>query len=589
LVRVIDTDVLVIGSGIAGSTTAIEVNRRGANVVIIDKTLLTKGGSSRVGRRFGAWIPPEEVPFRLPIASGAWTAMSLRYFYDLELADNLTKISTTTGPDSNWGMILWIESLGGYFRRHPDGTMWPEPFIGSHAPKADVVGKMILDTLGPEIRRRNITVLEEHMATRLLTRDGEVIGATALDVINGELVAIRAKATVLATGTTSTYSNSSVPDTLSGDGYAIALKAGAELIDQCEIVWYDYGPVNLPDKEWPKNWRFSIGAWTLRPIGIGPTFVDSKGEVIATKHRHLFPSIDRPSGVADWTGATARIAQANAIEMAEGHGNIRVDYTRIPNVNSWMKRLWWRYDYLEKIGIDPQKDTIPIGTIPHTTTGGIRITSTAQVYGVPGLYAVGGVSALGTGMPLCVASGWWAGEAGAERARSMEAPALDWSQVQEEEDKINGILAKTREKMPDGVLPSAVKKKLKDVMWEKCGFFKNEKDLTELLNELRRIREEEAPKMCLESDSRAFNTGLVEYLEVENLLLCDEVFVESAIRKKETRGTFVRTDYPKPGPRRHTIAKMVDGKLDYRYFSAPPEVLKGIADRERALGLPPGF
>lgn len=573
MVRVIDTDVLVIGSGVAGCSTAVEANKRGANVVIIDKTLLGKGGSSRVGRRFIVWQQPEVIDFR---SGGAITglAMSLRYFYDIDLGRKLANVGTSVGPESAWAQVLWLENMGAYFRRYPDGTLWPEPGIGCHSPKADAAGKVILDTLGSEIRHRDITVLEEHMATRLLTNNGEVVGAMALDIANGQLVAIRAKSTVLATGTTATFSGSSPPDTLTGDGYALAVRAGAELLDQCEIIWYDYGPSTLPDKEWPKNWRFSIGAWTLKPAGPGPTFIDEKGEAVGVKYKRFFPSIDRPRFPGDWTGSTARLAQVNAIERAEGRKNVRVDYTRIPNVKDWMRRYWWRYDYLEKIGIDPQKTPIPIGTTPHTTAGGIRITSTTQVFGVPGLYAVGGASAIGTGMTLCVASGWWAAEDTAERAKSMEMPTLDMDQVQEEEKKINNFLTK---KVADGIFPAVIKKRLKDLMWEKCGFFKNEKDMTELLNEINRIKEEDVPKMCPQSDTRSFNLGLVEYLEVENLLLCDEIFVESALRKKESRGTFVRTDYPNPGPRRHIIVKMVNGKLNYTYFSPPPEFLKALA------------
>jgi succinate dehydrogenase/fumarate reductase flavoprotein subunit len=487
--------------------------------------------------------------------------------------------------------MLWLEDLGVQFRRYPDGTLWPEPGVGLHSPKADAVGKLILDTLGPEIRRRNITVLEEHMATRLLTNaKGEVVGATALDIATGELVAVRAKSTVLATGTTGTYSVSTVPDTLSGDGYALALRVGAELLDMCEIVWYDYGPGTLPDKEWPKGWRFSIGAFTLRPFS--PTLKhEGAGEFLTEDGSDVFNKYDEwfapyKAILPDLHQQTGLLAQCSATEMAEGRNPIVVSYRHIPDVRGKMKESWFKYDYLEKIGKDPQKDTIFLGATPHTTMGGIRITAEAQAYGVPGLYAVGGVSALGTGMNLCYASGRWAAEATADRAREMAMPELDWSQVEEEEVKLQAIRTK---KVKDGIRPATLKWRLKEIMWEKCGFFKHEKEMTEGLNELLRIEREELPKMSLDTDTTAFNGGLVEYLEVENLLLLDKIYIESSIRTTETRGTFIRTDYPKPGTRRHVVARLENGKPTYTYIQCPPEVMAVIIARARQMGLPEGF
>jgi succinate dehydrogenase/fumarate reductase flavoprotein subunit len=578
MVKGLDTDILVIGSGVAGCNTAIEANKRGLNVVVLDKALFVKGGSSRIGRRFIVPSDVYEELYNIPKQQIDLFDFMIRtrYFYDRELGEKIKE-----AMESSLGYGLELEDLGVQFRRTADGVLWPEPNVGIHSPKADAVGKLILDTLGPEIRRRNITVLEEHMATRLLTNaKGEVVGATALDIATGELVVVRAKSTVLATGTTNTMSVSTPPDTLSGDGYALALRVGAETLDQCQIVWYDYGPGPMIE---PKNWRFSIGAWTLKPIGQAGTFRTSDGETVDKRYRHLFPQIDRGG---EWILSTARVGQTSATEMREGRPPVTVDYTHIPEVNDWMKRVYWRYDYFEKIGIDPSKDKIHVCISPHTTTGGLRITSETQIYGVPGLYAIGGVSALGTGMTICVASGKWAAEATADRAKEMAMPELDWSQVEEEEAKIHAIRTK---KVKDGIRPATLKWQLKELMWEKCGFFKNEKEMTEGMNELLRIEQEELPKMSLDTDTTAFNLGLVEYLEVENLLLCNKIYIESSIKTTETRGTFIRTDYPKPGTRRHVVAKLEDGKPTYTYIQCPPEVMAVILARARQMGLPEGF
>jgi succinate dehydrogenase / fumarate reductase flavoprotein subunit len=341
-----------------------------------------------------------------------------------------------------------------------------------------------------------------------------------------------------------------------------------------------------PYKE-PKNWRFSVGAWSLDPVGPGGELLNAKGESLYDKYQHMFePYMRKGKGRIDQlrtgTGKWV-IIKTIAMEVKEGrgseHGGCFVSYKHVPDVKKWMKDQWWKYAALEKIGVDPEKDPVEVGyDVVHTLRGGIMTNERCEVLGVPGLYAAGGCACVGTGMTACVASAQWAAESSMERVKSVETPTLDWSQVEEDEEKINRLLGKTMDKIPDGVFSAVLKNRIKKLMLEKAGYWKNGKDMTELLNELKRIREEDLPKMVLKTDSKNYNKGLVEALEVESLLDCCQMYVEKCLMRKESREFLQRTDYPEADPywgpydestgntlgNRFVIAKLINDKIEYR-------------------------
>jgi succinate dehydrogenase/fumarate reductase flavoprotein subunit len=257
-----------------------------------------------------------------------------------------------------------------------------------------------------------------------------------------------------------------------------------------------------------------------------------------------------------------------AREIAEGRGtesgSVLADYTHIPNVKEMMRdggfshAPWWRYPYLEKMGLDPSKDPLEFAPTPHTiNTAAIDFNARAETR-VPGLYSISG------GLTSQIATGKIAAENTTKRANSVEMPTLDWSQVEAMEKKINSILAKTRDKVTDGVLPATVKKMIRDVCSDHCYFWKNEENMAEGIKQLNRIREEVFPKIALESNTRIFNKGLQEYLEAENLLLAAEAFIESCRRWKECRQRHQHTDHTYEDPYQYvknTYVSMVDGAV----------------------------
>jgi succinate dehydrogenase/fumarate reductase flavoprotein subunit len=165
-----------------------------------------------------------------------------------------------------------------------------------------------------------------------------------------------------------------------------------------------------------------------------------------------------------------------------------------------------------------------------------------------------------TGLTICIGLGKLVGKYASERALRIEEPKLDFSQVNKEKNRISSFL---RTEPSDGYLPAQVKKRIREIMWEKMHYIKNEKKMKEALALLKDVRDKMLPKMRLESKSLAFNYDLVEALDVVNMLDICELIILSSLFRKESRGCFQRKDYPKTDNKnwfKNIILKKENGK-----------------------------
>jgi len=567
LTRILRTDTLVIGSGLAGCYAAIELNKRGIDVTVLEKSIFGKSGSSVMGSRFSVHsFDPN------PLSNwGGGPYVQPGLIDDPELRKKHAQ-QTEGNSQTAWSFVAELENMGVYFRRHPDGTIWPESGGGVHSVKTDQAGKVIMQVLGAEVKRRNIRIFEMTMATKILTKNGRVVGVIALDIKNGEVFAFATKAVIMATGDTSWYPTSTVPETLSGDGFAMAYRAGAELADLCELIFYNYKNPKVP----PRTWRFAVASWNIKPLDFTePEALNSKGEKIWEKdeYKSLFDTA-RAQGM---DGKILDIplwlkTYVNAKEIAANRGTDRegvyVSYRGMKDAGKLMKDTWARYEFFKRMGIDPSKDNIEVGVVPHIDRGGIMTNVKLESTTLPGLYAIGGTLSGVGGMIGCVATGKWVAESVEEISGGIEIPALDSSQIEEEEERIMSFIGTSKD--IGTISPPKVKRMIKEIMQEKCPYWKHEKTLTDGLQELRRIRNEVIPKMKTESDSMACNQGLVDALEAVNLLDLWEIHAEMALMKKESRGFFRRLDYPEESKFFTGVRfRLANGERKYRVVSVP--------------------
>ncbi len=558
----LQTDILVIGSGLAGCVAANEAHDIGANVIILEKGLFAKSGSSVMASRFSLYTFDPT-----PLSDwGGGPYVQPGLIDDEELRRNL-RAETSSNAQASWRFIAEFENMGAIFRRFPDGKIWPQTAGGCHSTKTDMTGKMVMQVLGAQVKKRGIKILESTVATSILTQNGEAVGATALDIETGVMLVIAAKAIILATGSTAWYPNSTLPDNLTGDGSAMAFRAGAELADLCEIIFYNYKNPAVP----PRRWVFPIEDWDMKPLDWRePQTINARGDDVwkMPEYRHWFDAATahgldgKKQGIPLWLKV-----YVNACEIAAGRGTekggIYVSYQHMKDLADKMKEGWWRYDFFEKIGVNPVRDLMEVGVVPHLERGGVMTNAKTEATGVSGLFVIGSALSGVGGLMGCVSTAKWSAKYGVERCMQRELPVINEARIDVEEKRISRLL-ETAES-DDGIFPSSVKKMIKEVLLETCFFWKEEKLMREGLVRLKAIRRGVLPQIRLESSSRRFNQGLVDALEAENLLDLSEMYIEMALRKKESRGVFRRLDYPGESDVFTGVrVRLVDGRKKFR-------------------------
>ena len=232
MTEVLETDVLVIGGGAAGTSAVLEAADRGAKVTMVVKGLIGKSGCSVFASTIPFGTPTKEwlVEDVAPEERERLRLVFMVRYYNHYLADQgyCRRLDAYMRTD----FFGDLERLGAYWRRDNEGHIQPTgsrrtPNLVAH--KQGATGPAILDKRRREIFRRGITVHEECAVTSLLTDGERVVGATVLDYRRGKFFAIAAKSTILATGHSDYLATRSTGTReQSADGVAMALRVGAE-------------------------------------------------------------------------------------------------------------------------------------------------------------------------------------------------------------------------------------------------------------------------------------------------------------------------------------------------------------------------
>ena len=559
----IKTDVLIVGAGIAGLRASIEAKKHEANVLIVVKGIYGASGCS---------LSPSEAS-----AIGPWSDPKdsiARHLEDMIIGGKqflcdqaLTKIQAHEGAErllelEKWG-LFWDRDSNGRISLFPSSTLG-EPGqapvdrwitigrIGSRAEGPFWTGHGTVDILRDEVNRLGIPHIQEAIVSQILVTDNRVTGAIAYDYLHCKVLVIRCAAVIIATGDAGQvyFPHTMVSGEGTGDGYALAYEAGAQLLDmeQFEFMATMHAfPDSARGKAVLEN-PTEAGGMTYLRNNLGERFMlrycpDTKE---ASRQDQL--------GNAMW----------QEVKAGRGgpHGGVFVDLRHIPRSLA-KKSAPGRLESLEKLGFDIQTDLIEVFPVVHSTTGGIKIDETCQTR-VNGLYAAGQVAFAvgdclvegGTGIVDALVWGKRAGEFAAIYSHStdrLEPPS--WA-VEEEIVRINTPLAKTM-----GTPPINFMRKLQHAMWNGASIVKNEKDLLETLHEISDIRER-MHEMCTAIKGGKFNYELREAIEVRHMLTASEMIVRSSLMRKESRNRFLRSDYPNQDPdwlKHIVIEKMVSG------------------------------
>jgi succinate dehydrogenase / fumarate reductase flavoprotein subunit len=555
-------DGVVVGAGGAGLYCALEAGRS-AKTAVISKLYAIRShtGTAQGGIAAALGNVEEDKP--------EWHAFDTVKGGDYLTDQGCASILANEAVEA----IYHLENLGLPFNRTADGRIDQRRFGGhtrnfGEAPvrracyAADRTGHMILQTLFQQCVRQDVVFFDEFHLVDVFFEGNRCRGLAAIELATGELHVFRAKAVLLATGgfgrmfriTSNAYANT-------GDGPAVLARRGLPLED---MEFFQFHPTGI------------------RGLGILITeAVRGEGGVLKNRNGERFMEKYAPT-LLD-LAPRDMISRAILTEIAEGRGvkgdGSADDYVlldashlgrdviaaKLPEISDFCRTY---------LGLDPAAEPIPVQPTAHYAMGGIPTDARGRVLAddrgtiVEGLYAAGecacvsvhGANRLGTNSLVdLVVFGRRAGLDIADYVRHADLPALAGDAA----GLAAGQLARLRARQ-GGPPPESVRDKMRDLMMQKVGIFRREKDMAEAVRELKDLRGLYG-EIALEDRGLEFNTRLLEILELGNLLDLAYVTAVCALRRRESRGAHAREDFPQrddAGWLRHSLASLKGDVVD---------------------------
>lgn len=524
--RVITTDVAIIGGGAAGCYAALSLHKNGVKPLIICKGLVGKSGASLFAGNLvlsGRLLGNTE-------AQAKNTAEFLIKYHNQFLIDQRWARRCGEWVEKNYYREL--EEAGLYFRRDDDGSVVTSPGkIRSIA--ANVQGNSgvpFMDLRRKQIMKAGIPRLEETTATALLQNaDGSVSGVFCLDILTGEYVVVHARAVIMATGYSDRlHVRSTGTREMSADGIALAWRAGATLVNM-EMQWW-----HTNDAAHPPSWqRMQIYPNPMLGSEKSARMVNAAGEEFFNQQQ------DDPLAFGPYTvqlKALAKQVHAGKASYTGGYyaGFDHCDAKEVDDYTTYGKPF-------RQLGMNFPHDMMETSVTSHYRQGGIDVDTASMRSSVPGLYVAGGVGGHSNGL---IALATYDGHVVAESVTRDLVGLVLKSAPQQEIDSEARRLSLLRESSSGGLAPVKVKEKIRELMWEKAGVEKNAADLQSALNEIDSIRSNILPEMRIANRGKPVNYEWLDAIDTVNMLDACELIVQSSIERKESRGPFFRQDYP---------------------------------------------
>jgi succinate dehydrogenase / fumarate reductase flavoprotein subunit len=552
-------DVLVVGAGGAGLRAAIAAAEAGANVGLVCKSLL--GKAHTVMAEGGVAAALAHVDER-----DNWRTHFRDTMVGGKMLNNprMAELHAQESPDRVRELELW----GAVFDRTRDGRILQRPFGGHSHPRlahvGDRTGLEMIRTLQDRAVAAGIDVYMECTITHLLSGPLGVTGAFGYWRTDGRSVVFPARAVLLATGGIGkAYEVTSNSWEYSGDGHALAYRAGAELIDMEFVQFHPTGMV------WPPGVSGLLVTEAVR--GEGGILRNSTGERFMWKYlpedrRHEYAATDEEAKT--WVEAQSagqstdarrppelstrdNVSRAIYTEVREGrgspHGGVFLDISYLPAEHVRRKLPSMYEQFKELADVDITTGPMEVGPTTHYMMGGVRVDADTGASTVAGLFAAGevaggmhGANRLGgNSLSDLLVFGQRAGLGAASFAAARDEPYVDPIQVRQAERELDEPFT-----TPDGADPYRLREELQDTMQSRVGIFRVEADLDEALERLANIRTR-AARLCV-SGPRAYNPGWNLVFELRNLIDVSEAIIRSARQRTESRGAHSRIDFPDP-------------------------------------------
>jgi succinate dehydrogenase / fumarate reductase, flavoprotein subunit len=561
-------DVVVVGAGGSGLRAAIEARLRGKKTAIISKslfgkahTVMAEGGCAAA---MGNANPHDnwQVHFRDTMRGG-------KFLNNPRMAE----LHAKEAPDRVWELEAW----GALFDRTKDGKISQRNFGGHTYPRlahvGDRTGLEMIRTLQQKVVAMQqadavelgdpeamIKVYAETTITRLVKEGDAIAGAFGYFRDTGRFVLFDAPAVVLATGGIGkTFKISSNSWEYTGDGHALALLAGAPLLN---MEFVQFHPTHMV---WPPSVAGLLVTESVR--GDGGVLRNSEGkrymfgyvpDVFRAQYAETEEEADRWYADPDNNRRPPEllprdeVARANNAEVKAGrgspHGGVFLDIaSRLP-AEEILRRLPSMYHQFKELAdVDITKEPMEVGPAQHYVMGGVEVDpDTAAVPGVPGLFAAGEVSGGmhgsnrlgGNSLSDLLVFGRRSGMGAADYLDGVTArPVAPQAELDAARNEVLIPLERA-----DGENPYTLHHEIQQTMSDLIGIIRRESEIKTALAEIDKFRER-AEKISAPG-GRAYNPGWHMALDLRNILLIAECVAQSALERQESRGGHTRDDYP---------------------------------------------
>ena len=604
-----DFDVVIVGAGGAGLRAAIESRASGLKTAIICKSLFGKAHTVMAEGGIAASMGNVnsndnwQVHFRDTMRGGKF-----------QNHWRMAELHAKESPDRVWE----LETYGALFDRTPDGKISQRNFGGHEYPRlahvGDRTGLELIRTLQQKIvslqqedfkesgdYESRIKVFAELTVTEILKTDDKVSGVLGYWRENGKFVLFQAPAVVLATGGIGkSFKVTSNSWEGTGDGHALALKAGGNLMHMEFVQFHPTGMV------WPPSVKGILVTESVR--GDGGVLKNSDGKrfmfnyipaIFKDKYAETEEEADgwyenpdsnrRPPELLPRDEVARAINSEVKAGRGSPHGGVFLDVSTRLKPEVIKKRLpsMW-HQFKELADVDITKQAMEVGPTCHYVMGGIQVDpDTGAATGVTGLFAAGEVAGGmhgsnrlgGNSLSDLLVFGRRAGVGASAYVKSLSVKPKVTEQVIEK--ALNSALAPFNGN--SGENPYTVHQELQQVMNDLVGIIRDGSEMREAITKLEGLKKR--AKNVMVQGERQFNPGWHLSLDLENMLLVSESIAKSALVREESRGGHTRNDFPtmdKNWRPKHVINSWNGSSVETKIESIPPmpKELAGLFEKE---------
>jgi succinate dehydrogenase / fumarate reductase flavoprotein subunit len=530
--EVITHDVLIFGTGLAGLRAAVEIARKSKDTInmgLVSKvqiqrphSVCAEGGSAAVLR--------EEEGDSLDLH--AWdTVKGSDFLADQDVVGRFVELAPKE--------MMLLDHWGIPWSRWPDGRIQQRPFGGHSFNRCtmaqDKTGFFEVQTLYDTLMQyKNFSRYDEFFATSIIEENGQFSAITGINMASGKFVVLRAKALLIATGGLGTlYGFTTYSQTVSGDGQAIAYRAGLNLEDPEFLQFHPTGLVP------------SGILMTEACRGEGGYLRNANGERLMEKYAKAKMEL-APRDIVSRSEMT-EILEGRGFPGPNGLDYVHLDLTHLgaEKINKTLPLI--REVCMKFIALDPILEPIPVRPVAHYSMGGVEgdingATSLRGVWvaGEVACHSLHGGNRLGANSTSeCLV---WGGITGEEIFKYIKSDAplarLSQDRVDAEANRIYVEVLWNKGDEDQ----YAIKRELREAMDKYVGVFRTGEKLAEGLKQVRELKARYA-KISVQDKSLVYNTNLINALEIANLIDLAEALVLAALSREESRGAHSRTDF----------------------------------------------